>query len=37
MEEQGCNPFSGDGFLDGEENYSLSKPMVNHDQKRVKR
>ena len=28
--------FCGDGFLSGAENHPLSKPMVNHDQKRVK-
>ena len=37
MEEQGCDPFSGDGFLGGAENYPLSKPMVNHNQERIKR
>ena len=37
MEEQECDPFSGNGFLGGAENYPLSKAMVNHDQKRVKR
>ena len=37
MEEQGREPFSSNGFLGGAENYPLSKAMVNHDQKRVKR
>ena len=35
MEEQGCDPFSGDGFLCGAENYPLSKPMADHDQERI--
>ena len=37
MKEQGCNPFGGDGFLCGTENYPLSKPMVNHNQERIQR
>ena len=36
VKEKGGNPFSSDGFLSRAENYPLSKPMVNHDQKRVK-
>ena len=35
MKEQGCDPFSGDGFLCGAENYPLSKPMADHDQERI--
>ena len=29
------NAFRGDVFLRGTENYPLSKPMVNHDQKGI--
>ena len=35
VEKEGCNSFCGDGFLRGTKNHPLSKPMVNHDQKRV--
>ena len=37
MEEQGCDPFSCDGFLCGAENYPLSQPMVSHNQERIER
>ena len=36
VEEKGGDSFGGDGFLSRAENYSLSKPMVNHDQERIK-
>ena len=36
MKEEIGNPFCSNGFLSGAENHPLSKPMVNHDQKRVK-
>ena len=36
VEEKGSDPFGGDGFLSRAENYPLSKPMVDHDQERVK-
>lgn len=36
MEEKVCDPFGGDGFLRGTENHPLSKPMVDHDQERIK-
>ena len=36
MEEKGGDPFGGDGFLSGAENYPLRKAMVYHDQERVK-
>jgi len=35
VEEKGGDPFGGDGFLSGAENYSLSKAMVYHDQERI--
>jgi len=35
VEEKGGDSLSGDGFLSGAENYSLSKAMVYHDQKRI--
>ena len=36
VEKEGGNPFYGDCFLCGAENYPLSKPMVDHNQERVK-
>ena len=36
VEKEGCDSFCGDGFLCGTKNYPLSKPMVDHNQKRVK-
>ena len=36
VEKEGSYPFSGDVFLCGTENHPLSKPMVDHNQKRVK-
>ena len=36
VEEKGGNPFSSNGFLSRAENHPLSKPMVDHDQERVK-
>ena len=36
VEEKGGNPFGGDGFLRRAKNYPLSKPMVYHDQERIK-
>ena len=36
VEEEGSYPFSGDCFLSGAENYPLHKPMVDHNQQRVK-
>ena len=36
MEEKGGDSFSGDGFLGRGENHPLSKPMVYHDQERIK-
>ena len=33
VKEEVGNSFCGDGFLSGAENYPLSKPMVDHDQK----
>ena len=36
MKEESGDPFCSDGFLSGAENHPLSKPMVGHDQKRVK-
>ena len=36
VEEKESNPFSGDGFLCRAKNYPLSKPMVYHDQERIK-
>ena len=35
VKEEIDDPFCGDGFLSGAENHPLSKPMVDHDQKRV--
>ena len=35
VEEQGSDPFSGDGFLHRAKNHPLSKPMVDHDQERI--
>ena len=35
VEKEGCDPFSGDGFLGRAENYPLSKPMVYHDHERI--
>ena len=36
VKKEGGNPFCDDHFLGGAENYPLYKPMVNHNQKRVK-
>ena len=36
MEEKGSDSFSSDGFLSRAENYPLSKPLVDHNQERVK-
>ena len=36
MEEKGDDPFGSDGFLGRAENHPLSKPMVYHDQERIK-
>ena len=36
VEKKGGNPFCGDHFLGGAKNYPLCKPVVNHDQERVK-
>ena len=36
VEKEGGNSFCSDCFLGGAENYPLSKPMVDHNQKRVK-
>ena len=36
VKKEGGNPFCGDCFLGGAENYPLCKLMVNHNQKRVK-
>ena len=36
VEKEGCDPFGGDGFLGRAKNYPLSKPMVYHDQERIK-
>ena len=36
VEEKGGNPFGSDGFLHRAKNYPLSKPMVYHDQERIK-
>ena len=36
MEKKSCNSFCSNSFLCGTKNYSLSKPVVNHNQKRVK-
>ena len=36
MEKDGGNSFGGDGFLGRAKNHPLSKPMVDHDQERVK-
>ena len=35
VKEEVGDSFHGDGFLSGAENHPLSKPMVDHDQKRV--
>ena len=35
MKEEVGNSFHGDGFLSGAETHPLSKPMVDHNQKRV--
>ena len=35
VEKERSNPFSGDILLCGTENHPLSKPMVDHDQKRI--
>ena len=36
VEKEGCDPFGGDRFLSRAKNYPLSKPMVYHDQERIK-
>ena len=36
MEKEGGNSFGGDRFVGRAKNYPLSKPMVDHDQERVK-
>ena len=36
VEEEGGDSLGGDGFLGRAENYPLSKPMVYHDQERIK-
>ena len=36
VEEEGGNPFGGDGFLGRAKNHPLSKSMVYHDQERIK-
>ena len=36
VEKEGGNPFCSDHFLGGAKNYPLCKPMVDHNQKRVK-
>ena len=36
VEKECSDPFGSDVFLRGTENHPLSKPMVNHNQKRVK-
>ena len=35
VEEKGCDSFCSDGFLRRAKNHPLSKPMVDHDQKRI--
>ena len=35
VEKEGCDPFSGNGFLGRAKNYPLSKPMVYHDHERI--
>ena len=35
VEKECGNAFGGDVFLCGTENYPLSKPMVDHDQKGI--
>ena len=36
VEKKGGDPFCSDCFLGGAENYLLCKPMVDHNQERVK-
>ena len=36
VEKESGDPFCSDHFLGGAENYPLYKPMVNHNQERVK-
>ena len=36
VEKEGGDSFGGDGFLGRAKNHPLSKPMVYHDQERVK-
>ena len=36
VEKEGGNSLGGDGFLSGAKNHPLRKPMVNHDQERIK-
>ena len=36
IKKKNCNFFCNDSFLRGTKNYPLSKPMVDHNQKRVK-
>ena len=35
VEEEGGDPFGGNGFLGRAKNYPLSEPMVYHDQERI--
>ena len=36
MEKEGGDSFGSDGFLSRAKNHPLSKPMVYHDQERIK-
>ena len=36
VEKESGNPFCSDHFLGEAKNYPFSKPMVDHDQERVK-
>ena len=36
VEEKGCDSFGSDGFLRWAKNHPHSKPMVYHDQERIK-
>ena len=36
VEKEDDNPFCSDHFLCGAENYPIHKPMVDHDQEKVK-
>ena len=35
VKKESCNAFCSNGFHHGTKNHLLSKPMVNHDQKRI--